>query len=332
MKTILITETEYAKAAAVFQGSGFVCRPAPGPEAQLCAAIQAHDAQQVIVGIQPYRGLLYETLKPGAIVARFGVGHDSIDKAKATMAGILCTNTPGALDDSVAELAVSLLLSAARRTPRLAAGMAAGSWAPVAGQELRGKTLVVAGCGPIGSAVARIATAGFGMNVVGLYRRSRPGSPEFFAELTDDPARALPQADYLSLHIPSTPENAHFLDARRLALLRPSAWVINTARGAVVDEAALYDALASGALAGAALDVFETEPYVPVQPGKDLRTLPNTVLTPHVGSNTADSNAAMARQALRNVERALAGDYGALNLLNPDVLRHPAFAKERGPR
>ncbi len=254
------------------------------------------------------------------MLARFGVGHDGIDKAQATGAGILCTNTPGALDESVAEHAISLLLAAARHTTQVAAAMVRGEWMPRTGCELRGRTLVVVGCGPIGAAVGRIAGAGFGMHVVGVIRNNQPRQPELFPEITSDVADAFSRADFVTLHIPATAENKHFINRERLALLPSHAWLINTARGAVVDEAALFDALAGARLGGAALDVFETEPYVPVHPAKDLRTLPNAVLSPHIGSNTEDANRRMAAQAIRNIELAGQGAFERMNLLNPQVL------------
>ena len=127
-------------------------------------------------------------------------------------------------------------------------------------------------------------------------------------------------ADFVSLHIPASAENARFLDQQRLSQLQPHAWLINTARGAVVDEPALFEALASGRLAGAALDVFEREPYEPADAGHDLRTLPNVILVPHIGSNTVEANRRMALRALRNVQLANDGDLAALDLINPDVL------------
>ncbi|WP_321476165.1 NAD(P)-dependent oxidoreductase [uncultured Paludibaculum sp.] len=321
MRPILVTEPEFTKATQIFQSSGVTCSPSAPSEADLCAAIQQHNARHAIVGIHTYRSSLYEALQPGSVLARFGVGHDGIDKTRATRAGILCTNTPGVLNESVAEHTISLLLAAARHTTRVAAAMSNRLWAPVGGRELRGKTLAIIGCGPIGSAVARIATAAFDMRVLGVIQHTAPPEPGYFTKLTNDPVQALSQADFVSLHIPATPANAHFMNQQRLALLPPGAWLINTARGAVVDESAVYDALVQGTLAGAALDVFETEPYVPVDPDKDLRTLPNTVLTPHIGSNTADANARMAQQALHNIILAEAGAFEQMNLLNPEVLK-----------
>ena len=138
--------------------------------------------------------------------------------------------------------------------------------------------------------------------------------------MTDDFAGAVREADYVSLHIPALPENAQFIDRDRLSLLPERAWLINTARGAVVDEAALYDAVADKRIAGAALDVYAREPYEPVDPGRDLRKLSAVILLPHVGSNTADANRGMAERALGNIRLAEAGDFAAMDLLNPEVL------------
>ncbi len=151
-----------------------------------------------------------------------------------------------------------------------------GQWTPKEGTELRGKTLTMIGAGRIGRAVARIARRGYEMRAIG-YRR--PGSTaqagDDFDLMTDDLREALGAADFVSLLIPASPENAHFINRERLSWLRPEAWLINTARGMVVDEIALYDALASNAIRGAAMDVFDREPYVPADPARDFRTLSN---------------------------------------------------------
>jgi phosphoglycerate dehydrogenase-like enzyme len=268
----------------------------------------------------PYREKLYAVLPRGALLARYGVGYDSVDTARATEAGVFCTNTPDVLQQSVAEITMFMIGAAARHLLPVAASTTAGEWAPRQGVELQGKTLAIIGCGEIGRAVARIAAAGFGMRVVG-YRR-RPGAAlEHFERVSDDFAAVVSGADFVSLHIPGSPENHRFLNAERLALIPSHAWLVNTARGSVVDEAALYDALAAGRLRGAALDVFEREPYQPVDASKDLRTLPQAIMLPHVGSNTAEANARMAERALRNVRLAEAGDFASMDLLNREVAR-----------
>jgi phosphoglycerate dehydrogenase-like enzyme len=322
---VLVTEPEFRRAEPVFVAArGVQCTPAPPGEAELARAIAHSGARYVVVGSYPYTSAVYDALPRGGVIARFGVGHDSVDKMKATAAGLLCTNTPGVLDQSVAEHAMLLVLSAARHLAKNALDMRAGTWdLGPPGFELRGKTLAVIGAGRIGRATARIAAQGFGMRVVGL-RRSLPpnsGKDPDFVEVTTAFESAVRDAHYVSLHITADAGNRTFINAERLAKLPPHAWFINTARGAVVDEGALYDALVSGRLAGAALDVFEREPYQPADRSRDFRSLSNVILTPHVGSHTYEANRAMAERALHNIRLAEAGDFGAMDLLNPDVLR-----------
>ena len=322
MTRVLVTEPEFRRAERVFESAGGAqCTPVPPGEAELADAIVSHAARYVVVGSYPYSSALYQALPRGGVIARFGVGHDSVDKAKATAAGLLCTNTPGVLDQSVAEHAVLLIAAAARHLARNASDMRGGRWdLGPQGTELRGKTLAVIGCGRIGRATARIAANGFGMRVIGFRRSPARTDSDFMATTTDFEA-AVRDARFVSLHIAAEPSNRKFLDAGRLAMLSPVAWLINTARGAVVDEAALYDALASRRLAGAALDVFEREPYGPVDPARDFRTLENVILTPHVGSHTTEANRSMAERALENIRLAEAGDFASMDLLNPEVLR-----------
>jgi phosphoglycerate dehydrogenase-like enzyme len=317
---VLVTENEFRRAESTFSATaGFDCRIVPGPEDALCDAVLEHGARAVVVGSSPYRGRLYTTLGQGAVLARFGVGYDNVDLAKATAAGVLCTNTPDVLQQSVAELTMTMIGAAARHVFPLSAAMRGGEWKPREGSELEGRTLALIGCGAIAQAVAKIAAAGFGMRVVGYARKPRR-APEHVAAITTAFADAVRGADFVSLHIPASPENARFLNQERLSLLEPGAWLINTARGSVVDEAALFEMLASGRLAGAALDVFEREPYQPVDAAHDLRTLPNVILVPHIGSNTVAANRRMALRALRNVQLGLDGEVTAMDVINPDVL------------
>ncbi|HSW46873.1 MAG TPA: NAD(P)-dependent oxidoreductase [Phycisphaerae bacterium] len=326
MIKVAVTELEYRKAQSVFSAAskdGIECLPAPTADADLAAFVRKQGAQHVIVGVDVYAGPLYDALPRGGVIARFGVGHDGVNKELATQNGLFCTNTPGVLDDSVAELAIALMLIAARHMAAVTRTTADGQWTPRVGRELLGKTLAIIGCGAIGRRVAQIAARGLGMNVVGCEPAqidARAMSERFgFTRICKDFAESVAGADYVSLHIPSLPATAHFMNADRLARIAPQTWLVNTARGAVVDEAALYDALAAGRLGGAALDVFEREPYQPVQPGKDLRTLNNVVMTPHVGSSTQEACDRMAAAALNNIRLACAGQLDGLNLLNPAV-------------
>jgi phosphoglycerate dehydrogenase-like enzyme len=319
---VLVTEPEYRRGEPVFGSTtDLACFAAPPAEDALIAEIGRTGARHLVVGSVKYGDRLYGALPRGAVIARFGVGHDSIDKEKATAAGLLCTNTPHVLQQSVAELTMTMIGAAARHVVPSATDLVHGTWRLRQGIELDGKTLTLVGCGEIGRAVARIAAAGYGMRVVG-YTRRPPSSVEpdpHIHHLTDDLRQALAGADFVSLHIPGSAENRHLVDAERLGWMPSRGWLINTARGAVVDEVALFDALTSGRIAGAALDVFEREPYEP-RDGRDLRTLPNVLLIPHIGSHTFEANRRMAERALGNILLAEARDFARMDLLNPAVL------------
>jgi phosphoglycerate dehydrogenase-like enzyme len=322
--TVLVTDSVYRKGEACFIApSGLECRPAPEAEPELAAAIHNAQARYTIVGNRQYTGALYESLPPSGVIARFGVGHDGIDKVRATAAQLLCTNTPGVLDQSVAEHTMLLVAAAARNLTPAMASMASGTWDSSPGRDLCGKTLAVIGCGGIGRAVARIAALGYGMHVVGCTRPDAPvpAAMDYFQFVTNDFGAAVRDADFVSLHMPAKPDTVRFINRERLAHFAERAWLINTARGAIVDEAALFAALTGGRIAGAALDVFAREPYVPAEGGGDLRSLSNVILTPHVGSNTVESNRRMADRALQNIQFAQAGQFERMDLLNPDVLR-----------
>jgi D-3-phosphoglycerate dehydrogenase len=317
METILVTEPEFGKAEQVFRAAADVrCEPVASDERALAGAVASRAVRAVIVGVVPYLGPLYEALgkRNGAIIARFGVGHDGIDKPLARQHGILVTNTPGVLDASVAEHAMWLMGCLARKISRLDARLRGGEFTGQVGMELHGKTLGILGFGAIGRRVAAIAHFGFGMHFIACGRVAPPcphadhGAEHF----TTDPEELFRACDILSIHLSANASTRRFVNGTRLAWLKPGTLLINTARGAVLDEEALYDALASGRLAGAALDVFEREPYVPADPNKDLRKLDSVVLTPHVGSNTREANRRMAESALGNVRCFLTGDLAGL--------------------
>jgi phosphoglycerate dehydrogenase-like enzyme len=205
----------------------------------------------------------------------------------------------------------------------MTAGMAQRAWEPVTGVELQGKTLAIIGCGGIGRSVARIASLGYGMQVVGCSRpgASPPAPLEHFHAVVNDFSTAVRGASFVSLHMSASGDNAQFVNRERLPQLDERAWLINTARGSLVDERALYEALAERRHARAALDVFAREPYAPVEGSGDLRSLANVILTPHVGSNTAEANGRMAGRALQNIALAQARQFAQMDLLNPEVLK-----------
>lgn len=321
---VLVGSGVYQKGHSVFGAeTRFALREAPDEEAALAAALrETGGCRAVIVGTEPYIGPLYEALgetatpeRPG-LIARFGVGHDSVDKRLAAEHKLFVTITPGVLDDSVAEHTIWLMGSLLRQLHHLDRGMRQGQFIKsMTGREARGRRLAVAGFGNIGRKVARIAHQGLGMRIVAAGQDTvddmaqREGlSPEAFRErygleaYSTEVDDILPEADLLSIHLPVTPETRHFFDASRLARLRPEALLINTARGALIDEIALYDALVSERIAAAALDVFEEEPYRPADPARDLRSLDNILLSSHAGSNTLEANQRMARSCLESCQ------------------------------
>ncbi len=238
-------------------------------------------------------------------VASYGVGVNHLDLEACRARGVLVTNTPGVLTDATADHALALLLAAARRVAEGDRLIRAGGWrmldpAFMPGTEVTGKTLGLVGFGRIGQAVARRAV-GFGMRI--LYAAPRAVSGVAWAHHVRLDA-LLAESDFVSLHCPLTPQTENLLSRERIALLKPGAVVVNTARGAVVDDAALADALGSGRVAAAGLDVFRDEPRVPAA----YLGLENVVLTPHIGSGTRETRAAMTRLVLEDVLRVARGE------------------------
>ena len=255
-------------------------------------------------------GAFLDVAGPGLrVVANVAVGYDNVDVAACAARGVVVTNTPGVLTDATADLAMALILIATRRLgegERLIRSGTSWEWGLDfhLGAGLQGKTLGIVGLGQIGQATARRARA-FGMAVV--YAGRRRVAPEVEAEL-DAVHLPLPDllatADVISLHSPLTPETRHLIGRAELASMKPTAFLVNTARGPVVDEEALVEALRAGTIAGAGLDVFEREPAV--HPG--LLELENVVLLPHLGSATVETRTAMTVLAARNVAAVLAGE------------------------
>ena len=243
------------------------------------------------------------------VIANFGVGFEHIDLAAATQRGIPVTNTPGVLTDTTADLAFALILATARRVVEGDRRVREGKfqyWGPLLflGQEVSGKTLGIIGMGRIGQALARRA-AGFGMKIIYQNRtRLAPAQEQELKASATPLSILLGEADFVSLHVPLTPQTRHLIGPHELALMKPSAYLINTARGPVVDEAALVAALRQGQIRGAGLDVYENEPHL--TPG--LADLENVVLLPHVGSATVETRTRMAMISAENLLAGLRGD------------------------
>ena len=243
------------------------------------------------------------------VVSQLGVGVDNIDVAEATRRGVLVGNTPGVLAKATADIAFGLLMSAARRISEGDRWLRAGNWKmqyhPMVwlGAEVHGATLGIVGMGQIGVEMAKRAR-GFDMRVI-YYSRTR--KPELESELGMEyfePSDLLSTADFVTLHIPLTLETRHFIGERELQLMKPTAILINAARGAVVDSQALYTALKEGWISGAALDVTDPEPILPHDP---LLSLDNLVITPHIGSASIDSRRRTCLLAARNVVAGIQG-------------------------
>jgi lactate dehydrogenase-like 2-hydroxyacid dehydrogenase len=278
--------------------------------AELTAALGSADAllptvtdrlTATVLGAQPLRT---------RILANYGVGFNHIDTAAAKARGLVVTNTPDVLTDDTADDAVLLMLMVARRAGEGERHVRAGAWTGwrpthLLGTRVSGKTLGLIGLGRIGRAVAHRARHGFGMRVI--FHDPSPPPADVVAELAAEPRASvdevLREADFVSIHSPATPDTRHLMDARRLALMKPGAFLINTARGDIVDEAALVAALKRGTIAGAALDVYEREPEVT----RDLLAMEQVVLLPHLGSATSETRVAMGLRALENLKAFFAG-------------------------
>ncbi len=312
-------------------------RPLLGPEVTLRIPQRGSMARQAVVAELAQADALVslldlavdEELLAGAprlrVVANVAVGYDNIDVAAATRRGIIVTNTPGVLTDATADLTFALLLAAARRLVEADALVHRGGWRGFSfdlllGTDVAGATLGIVGLGRIGQAVARRAR-GFDMKI--LYAGPRPSPAAAALEARHVPlAELLATSDFVTVHVPLSPETRHIIDAAALAAMKPTAFLVNTSRGPCVDEAALAAAIGRGAIAGAALDVFEAEPTV----HPDLLSSPAVLVAPHIGSATHATRGRMAELAARAAAAVLAGKRPQ-HVVNPQVLeRHADLA------
>lgn len=270
---------------------------APDPEARL-AELRNNITAIVSTAFFGASGKVIRAFPNLEIISHFGVGYDNVDVAAAKERGIVVTNTPDVLTDDTADMGMGLLLAVFRRLVEGDIYVRSGQWAKKGamplGRALRGRTMGIVGLGRIGTAVATRASA-FGIEVIYTGRHAQTDKPYRFYPALDDMAAA---ADILMVTCPYRPETHHLIDARILKTLGKSGVLINIARGKIVDEAALVDALESGTISGAGLDVFEKEPDVP----SALCRLDNVVLQPHQGSATIETRAAMAQLVVNNLK------------------------------
>ena len=282
----------------------------PMTRSELAEALASSDALCPTVTDQLDAALLSAHDVRTRLIANFGVGFNHIDLEAAEQAGIIVTNTPGVLTDCTADLAMTLLLMTARRAGEGERELRSNRWSGwrpthLLGRKVTGKTLGIIGAGRIGLATAARAHHGFGMKIL-LSSRS-PLDPAIVAGLQAEelPVEALlERSDFVSLHCPATPETRHLIDAAALERMGPEAILVNTARGDVVDEAVLAQALKAGSIGGAGLDVYEQEPIVHPQ----LLDAPNVVLLPHLGSGSEETRVAMGMCAVANLSAYFAGE------------------------
>ncbi len=307
----------FPQTLAMLPGSVTVIDAVSGAASPLDNALAA----QVIIASSrvDYDGAAMDGLPNLAMIARTGIGVDNVNLADATERGIVVTNTPDGPTESTAEHTVAMLLGLAKSLKHGNNNLAAGKFgprkAPLIGTEVMGKTLGLVGLGRIGRRVAEICRLGLNMTIIGCDPFVTEEHAAQMGVALVDLDEVIADADFLSLHVPATPETIGMMDSRRLAQMKDGSYLLNMARGPLIDEAALLDALDSGKLAGAGLDVFASEPP-PVN--SRLRDHPSIIATPHIASLTMDGRLRMERMA---VERVLAFFSGSRpqDVVNPDV-------------
>ncbi|MGE5506948.1 MAG: phosphoglycerate dehydrogenase [Chitinophagales bacterium] len=282
----------------------------PLTESELIQALAGADG--FIAGVDRITANVLAETPQLKVISRYGVGVDGVDLAAATAHRIVVANTPGANTESVADLAFGLFLALARRIPLADREVKGGKWPRLTGFDVWGQTVAVLGTGQIGRAVARRAKA-FGMEILGYDVQRHPEIEQLggtYVSLEE----ALARADFVTLHLPLLPQTRGIIGRDQLALMKPTAFLVNTSRGGIVDEDALYEALTAGRLAGAGLDVYATEP----PSGSKLVALENVIATPHSGAHTFGAMRRMAHQAVDNLLAVLKGERPAA-VANPEV-------------
>ena len=273
-------------------------------KAELISALKAKPYDAVLCLLtNPIDAEIFDACPSAKIFANYAVGYNNIDVAEATKRGVTITNTPGALTDSVAEHTVALILAITMRIVEADTYLRAGKfkgWEPLGflGLDLKGKTVGVLGAGRIGFRVGQILHKGFDMNVAYYdVKKNDEFEKDLSATFYASPEELLKNSDIVTVHVPLLDSTHHLINAERLAMMKPTAYLVNSSRGPVVDEVALVSALQNKTIAGAGLDVFENEPAL--APG--LADLPNVVITPHIASATVPARNGMAILAAQNI-------------------------------
>lgn len=282
----------------------------------------AASAQAIIASsLLRYDDALMDACPNLRLIARTGIGVDNIDLDAAMAHGIVVTNTPDGPTESTAEHTIAMLLALAKRLKQGNDNLAAGKWGPrsgvLMGTEVRGKTLGLVGLGRIGRRVAEICRLAFEMRVLAYDPYLRAEAAESLGVILAPLDVVIGEADFLSLHAPATPETIRLMNSERIALMKPGSYLLNMARGSLVDESALLDALDRGHLAGAGLDVFATEPPAAEHP---LRTHPAVIATPHSASITLEGRRCMEEMAMERLLAFFRGEEPA-NVVNVQVRR-----------
>jgi glyoxylate reductase len=324
MAAVLVTRRIFPEAIALLERSGLSCRhheqEIPLLPADLRDALASARALIASLGDR-VDGDLLDAGPALEIVANVAVGHDNIDLDAATARGIVVTNTPDVLTETTADLAFALLLACARRIPEADRFMRAArfrGWElfqPLLGADVHGRTLGIVGMGRIGLAVARRGALGFGMQVLYVSRQAHAEAERELGARRVELDSLLAESDFVSLHLPLTPETRGMFTLREFARMKRTAFLVNTARGGLIVEGDLVQALTDGLIQGAGLDVFEDEPRM--HPGL-AKLEAHLVVAPHLGSATVDTRRRMAMTAAENVVAALAGSCPP-NALNPEA-------------
>ncbi|WP_371377056.1 phosphoglycerate dehydrogenase [Sporomusa aerivorans] len=308
-KRVLVTAMSFRRSAeglALLKDNGFdvVLSPYERPLQEAEMLEQLDGIAAIVAGND---AITEKVIAAGApelkIIARSGVGYNTIDVAAAQRYGVAVTNTPGANTRSVAELAVGLMLSLARNIPRLNERMHNREWPKSVGTELGGKTLGIVGTGNIGREVIRRAAA-FEMNIIAFDMHRCGDLVDKYGEIYRSLDEVFAESDFLSLHVPAIPGTVNMVNKTTLKIMKRSAYLINTARGELVVEKDLAEALQAGVISGAALDTFAAEP---LQHDSSLFALNNVILTPHLGASTGDSAQRVGLMAAEEVIRVLSG-------------------------